>query len=394
MNLSIFVFYLSICLSYLLIRPLATLMHEAGHLCFLLLTGHRGEIKVFLGSVGEGKGAWRIPTGRILWIVHPSGMLMRGSISDFQKALTNSQIIPYALSGPVFSLLMAASAGFLAFGNLTANVSWLKTFLILAALIPAIDFLLALFYTYSPILHSSESVFGNDGQLIAWRMRFGKQTQTYLHGWWLFEMERYAEAAQSFSEVHNNGCRDKELLEHLIFCALMLGKFEEVLQWDAEMSALHTSDAFDACRRATALDALGDRNAARIALDQALRSTPGHHEALNHRAFFDISEGKLIEAAKDLEKSIRANREFAVAYSNLAWIHLLQSDSEKAYPHLMQSMKLEYENPALHRNWAMYFWIQRDAAAAAEAIERAQLLGLDATECTEWRFKIAALREN
>ncbi|MBP6722833.1 MAG: hypothetical protein KA239_10935, partial [Bacteroidia bacterium] len=139
MSIPVFVFYLSICLSYLLIRPLATLIHELGHLGYLLLIGQRKEIKVFLGSVGEGKGSWRIRTGGILWVIHPSGVLMRGSITDFAKSLSPAQIIPYALAGPLFSLLMATLAGYLAFGEWTSDVSWIKPFLVLAALIPATD---------------------------------------------------------------------------------------------------------------------------------------------------------------------------------------------------------------------------------------------------------------
>ncbi len=391
MSIPVFVFYLSICLSYLLIRPLATLIHELGHLGYLLLIGQRKEIKVFLGSVGEGKGSWRIRTGGILWVIHPSGVLMRGSITDFAKSLSPAQIIPYALAGPLFSLLMATLAGYLAFGEWTSDVSWIKPFLVLAALIPATDFLLAVFYTYSPILHSSESIFGNDGQLIAWRIRFGKQTQTYLHGWWLFEKERYGEAAECFQEVYQSGIKDKELLEHLIFCGLMRENFQQVLEWDREMAQKHSTDPYDACRRATALLALGEPIAAKSTLDEAIRTTPGHHEALNFRAFLAIQAENYAEAAKDLEKSTRANREFAVAFCNLGWLHLLQNNPEKAHSMLTLSMKLEYENPALHRNWAMYFWMTQNAEEAHAALESAKLLGLDPVEYHAWKTKIEAL---
>ncbi|HEX2900670.1 MAG TPA: hypothetical protein VHS96_13190, partial [Bacteroidia bacterium] len=342
MNASVLVFYLSICLSYVMIRPLATLVHESGHLAYLLLTGQKGEIKVFLGSLGEGKGAWRIRTGRILWVVHPSGMLMRGSLTDFQNPLHHHQLIPYAVSGPVLSALMALLAASLAFGGWTENLGdWTKPFLVLAALIPTMDFFLSLFYTYSPILHGSETVFGNDGELIAWRIRYKKATPTYLHGWWLFEKERYAAAAECFAQVRENDCKGsaakrsgKELMEHMIFCAMALGQPAQVLSLHAQMAQWHPTDPFDECHLAFALAQTGNREGAWAVLNTTLRKAPGHHEALNQRACMAIQEGKLELAAKDLDKAIQSNQKFALAHCNRASLHLLHSEAAKALPDL------------------------------------------------------------
>ncbi len=383
MNLSVFVFYLSLCLSYLLIRPLATLVHECGHLCYLLLIRQKGEITVYLGSLGEGKSAWRIKTGRIRWIVHPIGILMRGSLCDFRQPLKNAQIVPFALAGPLFSLILAGCAAFLAFGStISDTATWSKPLLILAALIPLIDFFLALFYTYSPIQHSSETVFGNDGQLITWRIRYKKQTANYLHAWWLFEKERYAEAWDNFQQVLDRQAksklfkRDKEIVEHLIFCALMLKKHSEVIVMHSEMAKFHSVDPFDVCRFAAALEALGEREKAKTALNDSLKSTPGHFEALNFRAYFYIQDGNLEEAAQDLRRSIQSNKEFAVAYNNLAGLFLLKSDPDNAYKNLILSMKYEAENPELHRYWAIYHQSLGNIHEANEALERARLLGM------------------
>lgn len=375
MNLPPLVYVAGICLAYLLLRPTCTIVHESGHLLYLLVTGQPGQLRVFIGSLGEGKRSWRIRTGRILWLFHPIGFLLRGSITDHDRALPSRQILPYALAGPVASLLLAATCLVIVVAGGGLVPAWLRALAGMPMLLALLDTALSLLHRRDPQPLSCETMTGNDGQLIGWRMQFGRWTADYLHAQWLFEQERYAEAQVIYARMHGEGCRQKALLEYLISCELALGNASSALDWHGRMVEQDAADADDHWRSAVALVALGRLEAAMGVIGEALHQAPGHAESLNLRAWLALGEGKHEAALEDLNQALRTPLEIGHVYANRGWAHLQAGELEAAHRDLLLATKFEAENPNLHAHWAGYFEAIGDAGQAEASRWTARLLG-------------------
>jgi tetratricopeptide (TPR) repeat protein len=290
--------------------------------------------------------------------------------------------------------LVAALAGALVIGFLPIETSdWLKPLLILATLIPLLDFLLSLFYRYETIQLSCGAITANDGQLIAWYFQFGRMTDRYLEACWLFEKDQYAAAFLAFEEIRQSGNRDKALYEYLIYSALADGKALEAIRLHLEMMGHHEADPFDLCRYAAALEMVGDRESAVLQLDLAVRMAPGHHEALNQRACLAIEAGNLESARADLDKAVHSQRDFAPALCNRGRLHLMDRRYDLALVDLLASLKVDAESPQLHLQWAGYYLMVQDFEAALGALEAGRLLGLSVEEVEGVRGRILAALE-
>jgi Flp pilus assembly protein TadD len=379
MNASLLFFYLGIAASYLVIRPLATVVHECGHVAALLLLGMRGEIRVFLGSLGDGKRSLRIQAGRICWALHPRLLLMRGSLSDYDQPLQPRSLAMVALSGPLASLCMVAVTFAMALSPW--SVGPMRAVLILASIIPALDVVLSLMYRYEPILLSNARITANDGQVLGWLLRFGQATDRYLHARWLFEKDCYAEAATAIAALLQAGHTEKLLYEYQIYSLLMLQQPHAAMDAHGALAKAHLDlDAFDDCLHALALEQLGKHDAAGKVLDLAIAKAPGHHEARNHRAYRALQSGHLEVAWSDLDQALRSHPEFAAALNNRGALRLSRMELPQARLDLQSALRHDHENPYIHRNWAMLLALEGDAAGAASAFESARLLGLRADD--------------
>lgn len=376
MNLPPLVYIAGVCVAYLLLRPLCTVIHESGHLLYLLLSGHQGEIRVFIGSLGDGKRSWRVRVGRVQWLFHPIGFLLRGSICDFDEPLRNRQILPYALAGPLASLLLAGLGILIVLspGPLDAP-EWLRALAALPTVLALFDTALSFLHRRDPQQLANESITANDGQLIGWKLRFGRWTADFLHACWLFEHERYAEANAVFRKMHDGGCNRKDLLEYLISCELAMGNAGAALDWHGKMLALEAADADDHWRAAVALVAQDRLPEGLAEIERALEMAPGHAESLNLRAFLALQRGEHVAALGDLNLALRTPLEIGHIYANRAWAHLLAGNGEAARKDLLLAMKYEAENPNLHVHWARYWEGLGDVERAEEARMAARVLG-------------------
>jgi tetratricopeptide (TPR) repeat protein len=374
MNVAFIFLCLGIVGSYLLIRPLATFLHELGHLLALAGTQQGDAITVYLGSLGEHKRGWQFRTGRILWRVHPGVWLMRGSLCDFSHPLSRGRLIGFAIAGPLFSLAFAALAGGLAIAaTLEGPVQGL---LLLAAVIPLMDVLYALIYRYEPVMLSNQRMSVNDGQTLGWAFAYGKWTDDFLHGLWLFQMDRYAEAEGQLLPMLAAGIRRKMVFECLIYCTIATKKPDVAASLHEEMIRFHKQDALDRCHYILALLLSGRIAQAQIQLENALKVAPGHPESLAMRAELLIRSQDLEAAIPHLNAAIIGLPEFAAAQSNRAWVAIHNKDFESALADLRLSARHDNENPLLHLTWAAYFVATEDHANAQSALESASILGL------------------
>jgi tetratricopeptide (TPR) repeat protein len=253
----------------------------------------------------------------------------------------------------------------------------LRAVLILAGIIPALDVLLSLMHRYEPIMLSNARIIANDGQVLGWLLRFGQATDRYLHARWLFEKDRYADAATEIAALLQAGHTEKLLYEYQIYALLMLQQPLAALDAHGALAMQHLDlDAFDHCLHALALEHLGRHDAAGKVLELAIATAPGHHEALNHRAYRAIQGGALEAALDDLNRALRSNPEFAAALNNRGALRLSRLELPLARLDLLSAMRHDHENPYVHRNWAMLLALEGDAAAATSALESARLLGL------------------
>ncbi len=373
MNASLLFFFLGLASSYLIIRPIATLVHEAGHLLVLLLGGMQGQIRVFLGSLGDGKRSWRMQTGRILWAIHPSVFLMRGSLSDYDHPLLGGRWLLATLGGPLASLLFCLGATWM------ATAAWadgaIRGLFILAAIIGAADVALSLIYRYDPIQLSNGRITANDGQLIGWKLKFGRDTDTYLHARWCFEKDRYAETINCVQKLVDSGHQDKMLFEYCMYSHLMLRQPALAIQL-LEMQDQQQLDAYDESLYGLALEQVGKADAARKALVRALAKAPGHHEALNHRAYICLQAREWDAAEGYLLRALRSHPEFAAALNNRATIRLQQRELEAARKDLVSALMQDHENPYIHYNWGVLLRMEGDDVGAEAYFENARLLGL------------------
>jgi tetratricopeptide (TPR) repeat protein len=374
MNASLLFFYLALASSYLLMRPLATLVHALGHLLALRMGGMRGEIRVYLGSLGDAKRGWQFRIGRTIWLIHPRLLLMRGELLDYDQALGSNQLLLVAVAGPAASAALAAATCTVALVAWSAGPASLV--LLLASVIAAMDAALSLLYRYDPIVLSNRQVTANDGQIIGWRWRYGRDLDRYLHARWLFEKDRYADAAAALTALIAAGHREKLLYEYLMYAQLMLHQPTAAITLYHELAGLHRLDAYDDCLYALALEQTEQPGAALAALEAAIAKAPAHHEALNHRAYRAMLRGDFAAAHTDLNLALRSNPEFAAALSNRAALLILGADFEKAKTDLIEALRQDHENPFTHRNWALLLLAQGDPSAAQASLESAKLLGL------------------
>lgn len=373
MTASMLFLFLGLAMGYIVIRPVATLVHEAGHVLALRLAGMRGTVRVFLGSLGDAKRSWRWRVGRHTWAIHPSILLMRGGLTDYDQPLSAGNLALVALAGPLASLLLAAGAGIAAFGEWPGAVRGL---LILTSILATMDVLLAFFHRYEPILLSNARITANDGQVLAWYLRWGSATDAYLHARWLFEQDDYAQAAAEIAPLVHANPREKLLYEYWIYALLMLRQPAEALKLHAQLAERHPLDAYDACLHALALEQTGQEAAADAALEAAIAKAPGHHEALNHRAYRAMRMGDWDTAWACLNRAVRSQPEFAAALNNRAMVSLGRMDLVAAHRDLLAALRNDHENPFIHRNLSLYAMLMNDPTAAHDHMESAKLLGL------------------
>lgn len=378
-------YYFFLALSYFLVRPVATIFHELGHLLILLML-QKGKVRMFIGSRGQGKGAWNFQIGRLLISFHPAAFLMRGSLCDYDEVLSYKQLFLYNLMGPLFSLLGGLAAG--AFILKSEQIAALEGIFLLLGIICIIDFLHSLFHKYDFVVLANRQVTANDGQILKLISQFGSMSTSYLSGQWAFLHDYYAEAYLEFAKIIAASKENLEVLELQSYCAFRLGKILEGLEIYAKMESRFPPRQLDYHHLALLHFANRDMNSAMESLERGLQIAPGNFLCLNEKAHFMIQKRDFNSASIWIEKALIALPDYALAYTNRAWLNIQKQNWAAAAKDLEKAMKEDAENAFLHRNFVALHLGKQDLQAAAQSLITAKLLGLPESDFQHWKTQL------
>ena len=112
-------------------------------------------------------------------------------------------------------------------------------------------------------------------------------------------------------------------------CAFQRGEFERARESFRVCLALNDKQAWCFFNRAVTLEKLKDQNAARRDYDRALELEPNFSAAYLNRGILNFNEGRLAEAAADLEVAQQCGGNTEALRRNLALVRKARSEGSK-----------------------------------------------------------------
>lgn len=133
--------------------------------------------------------------------------------------------------------------------------------------------------------------------------------------------------------------------------------------------------------------ALGDKQAARQALEQALKLSPANPSISNNLATIALQDGDLGQAIELYQETIALHPEHTPSLMGLARLELITGNEEKALSIVQQALKVAPNNIEIRSTLATYYLKKNQANKASEIIEEADQQHSDNTRLLEIRAK-------
>lgn len=362
-------------LFYIAARTIEVLLHELGHAIPALLFT-KEEVSIYWGSYAP-ENLRKVKFRRLTIHYNSIFKLWRaGACKHATVDIDYRRHLVIVLMGPVFSLLLACVAFYIA---LAINSHGIVKLLLFVLLLSTVIDLKGLIPNRGRSTDTHGRLLYNDGTLISKLLSLKNNYKHVMHLFELYSEGRYMDYADYFESLDLT-CVDLDLYRTTIYSYLQIGEFERAKAYSEEyFKKLPASrlTSWDYCNEGIIESQLNNLECALPFYNKALLLDPDNIHALNNRGFtFGVME-QHERAVTDLNKAIAINPNFAYAYSNRGFSKIRLNLIDEGLEDIRYSLDIDDQNPYAYRSLGICQMEQGNFNEALSNFEKAKLLHPD-----------------
>lgn len=373
MTLSLLIVYLMVFISFIIARPLTTMIHELGHgIPALFLT--KGKVTLYIGSYGNKENSINFTLGRLeiyfrynllLWT---SGVCMS---SERTRSLNHDIII--VLGGPINSLLFGFISFYLSLKlDFHGGIKWICLIFLVSSVL---DFFNNVIPNNSPIHLHDGTISYNDGQHLTNLLRYKKLPDNYTLGVEYYNNSKYKAAAEEFQSILESGIMDKELLNLLFSCYWEIQEYQQAASIMDIIGNNYKQNSNDYCNSGLVKSHFEDYEASLIDFKKSLELNPYNTITLNNRGYTYNLIKQYKAAILDFDLTIELEPNFAYSYNNRGLSKIKLGDLKQGLEDIETGLKLDKTNGYGFRNKDIYFYDKQEYDAALIEFKKAAQTG-------------------
>ena len=350
---------------------LLVVLHELGH-GLVALAFAPGEVKVYIGSYGEGEGCWHLPLGRLhLYLLRRPWRWLRG-YCQHQPTRHSWQHMVLLLAGPLLPALVAAGSFYFSLQH--PNGGWRIAGFVFTV-IASFSLLQNLFGGRGVVMADGQRV-RNDGQQLWLALRHPQLQQLPQQALALVKGGQYVEAARSYETQLVHGGPAPALFRVLQQCYWLAGQLPAAVaaseRFEQALPAGFTND--DLFTRGSMLSHLNQHEAALAIYEQLIDQPQPHPGAFINRGYTRSLLGQQPAALADFDRAIADGTLPAYAYANRGLALLRLGQEAEGLADITQGLALDPAEAYGYRNLGIYHLNRQEYAAALPLFEKAQQL--------------------
>ena len=330
--------------AYVLVTmPFAVLFHELGHAIPSLIFS-REKVKVFVGSMGNAKGMWKMNLGRLeINFRYVPTFLGKGICYSYGETLSVNKKIVRIAGGPFASLLCVAVSCFFIF-HFPFDGIWssMITGFAIASLI----------LLFSSASISSRRVYTEGGRytfsdFTVIRNLLGKKKfpENHAKAVSLYNDRKFEEAGIRFKKLIDRNFINPDIYVLAITCFMKIKNMEMARIIAEEFERTYPKEAAHYSFSAHVQIQLNDYEKGLAAFQKSLALEPDNLNLQYNCGYSFLQLKRYEEAIATFEKTIAVEPNSGYAFANLGLAKFLNGKTDAGIADIMHSLELDDKNP-------------------------------------------------
>jgi tetratricopeptide (TPR) repeat protein len=364
-----YLFLLVIAYSFLT-RPIAVLFHELGHAIPGLIYS-KGKVRVFVGTMGNPKGMWKVNLGRLEINFKYAAYHRSGGVCYFddEKISVNKRIVRIA-GGPFMSLLCVLICCLL--------LKWIPfNGLAGTAIIGFATTSFLIFYGSAQIsnrrvrLDNGRHTF-NDLTIIRNILSEKKYKENYRKAAECYNSKNYKEASVRFKELIDHNLINPTNYRLTINSFMNIKDFETAKEMALEFENYYPKEAAHYSFSAHIYVRLNDFEKGLIAFQKSAAIDPGNVNLISNCGYSFLQLKRYDKAIAEFEKVIILDPNFSYAHANLGLAKFLNGKTEEGISIIEHSLQMDDKNAYGFLNMGKVKLLQNEKEEALKFFLRAK----------------------
>jgi tetratricopeptide (TPR) repeat protein len=358
--------------SLLLARLFAIIIHVLGHGITALLTT-KSTVSLYIGEILGSYCLIKMPLHPRLVVYFTYFPLdwLRGSYFLSNTPVDTRRWIIVAFAGPIASLLLAITAGY---------IMMTDSYFILIKIISG----LILFFAFIDFLsliprkkkhYVFNTPFYNDGATIQQLFKNKSVADALQHAKQLYLQQEYAQAISVLQQQLDKGSNNKIIYQYLLNCYLFLNDTPNVLktakileeQFDLPEENYNSIGLYYAA-------AMESHEEALRYFEKAIALQPEYIDAISNKAFVFMCMGQNEPAIEFFNQVLALEPASAYAYSNRGLAKMKSGNLDDGLKDIQTALDLDQKEAYAHRNMGIYHLEMNNHQEALKNFEQAYAL--------------------